>query len=190
MIGLIQKILLDMVRELGGTEALQEVKQRTGLAADFEYRIDTDYDNDEARRLLDNACAVLGVDSDTAFKHYAQHFLRDATERFPTFFSISGSARELLGRQPAIHNMLASGLRDAEKRHAINDKFAVRNVPGEPLEVRYQSPNYWCGLYFALAHEAGKHYGERVDIEVAQCRMRGDANCLFRLNFAPQTSDT
>lgn len=186
MIGLIQKILLDMVRESGGPEAAQEVKRRAGLAAGFDYRIDTDYDDDEARRLLDNACAVLGVSQSEAFEHYARYFLRDVTERFPTFLRISGNARELLARQPAIHNMLASGLRDAEKRDRINDKFAVRDVPGQPLEVRYQSPNRWCGLYIALAREVGRHYGERVDIEVAQCRLRGDEACLFRLRFAPR----
>lgn len=181
MIGLIQSILLDMVRELGGDAALAEVKRRAELAPEFEYRIDTDYDNDEARRLLESACAVLGIDQEQAFKHYARYFLRNVLTRFPAFFDISNNARELLARQPAIHNMLASGLRDAAKREAINDKFAVNDPPNAPLEVHYRSGNSWCGLYIALAHEVGAHYGETLDIRVEKCRKRGDPECLFCL---------
>ena len=189
MIGLIQKLLLDMVQDIGGAQAVQEVKRRTGLAPDFEYRLDTDYDNEEAQRLLDNACAVLGVDRDTAFGHYARHFLRDALERFPTFFRLSANARELLARQPAIHNMLASGLRDPDKRRRVNDKFALDNPADGPLVVHYRSPKAWCGLYFALAREVGHHYGEAVRIEVLQCRKRGDGECVFRLDFHPQAQN-
>ena len=183
MIGLIQKIMLDMVHQLAGEDAVAEVKRRTGLPADFTYRIDTDYGNDEARRLLDNVCVVLGVDQEQAFEHYARYFLEDVLERFPTFFRISSNARELLARQPVIHNMLASGLRDTAKRDAVNDKFAVNNPADGPLEVRYRSSNLWCALYFALAREVSAHYGETLSIQVPKCRKRGNDECRFRLAF-------
>ncbi|APZ44200.1 heme NO-binding domain-containing protein [Acidihalobacter ferrooxydans] len=186
MIGLIQKLLLDMARERAGDDAVMEIKRRTGLPPDFNYRIDTDYDNTEAQRLLDNACAVLGISQDQAFEHYARHFLNAARHSFPTFFNLSPTARGLLARQPAIHNMLASGLRDTAKRDAVNDKFAISDLPGEPLEVRYRSPNAWCGLYFALTREVGEHYGENIDIDITQCRARGDNECVFRLHFTPK----
>ncbi|XTI71698.1 heme NO-binding domain-containing protein [Acidithiobacillus sp. AC3] len=183
MIGLIQKVLLDMVQQLGGDEALAEVKRRTGLAADFQYRLDTDYDNEEVGELLKNACLVLGVDQEAAFRAYAQFFLAETLTRFPTFFRLSADAREFLARQPAIHNMLASGLRDTAKRDAVNDKFAVEDGPEGKLLVYYRSPNRFCGLYFALAEEVAKHYGQQVQIDVLQCRKRGDAECAFQLQF-------
>jgi len=184
MIGLIQKVLMDMVEDLGGSETAVALKRRVGLADDFVFRIDTDYDDAQMQALLAAACELLQVDADAAFALYAKYFLRAALELFPAFFRMSDSARAFLARQPAIHNIMASGLRDPERRQIINDKFWVMDQPGRPLEVNYRSDNQWCPLFLALAREVAAHYGETVAIEVAQCRKRGAAQCSFHLEFA------
>lgn len=183
MIGLIQHVLLDLVRQRGGDVALAQVLARAGLPADTRFRIDTDYDDAQAAALLGHAAAVLGVDTDTLFALYADAFLADTRQRFPAFFAMAKSSREFLARQPAIHNLMGSGLRNPARRAQINDKFHLTDLPGGDLAVRYTSPARWCGLYVALAHAVARLYGDRLELCVAQCRARGDAACTFHLHW-------
>ena len=183
MIGLIQKLLLDMVREEAGADAASEVKRRTGLAPDFEFRLDTDYDDEQARQLLGHACAVLDASENDVLERFARTFLRSALSHFPTFFALAADSRAFLARQPAIHNMLGSGLRNPQRLKAINDKFSITPHDDGCLEVRYRSPNRWCVLYRALAREVADHYGERLDIATLDCAKRGTQVCVFRLSW-------
>lgn len=188
MIGLIQKALIEMVHEEAGDGAVVELKRRCGLAPDFEFRLDTDYDDTQARRLLTHACALLGVDEDTAQKRFARTFLRSARIHFPRFFTLAEDSRAFLARQPAIHNMLGSGLRNPQRLKAINDKFSINRLDDGRLEVRYRSANRWCTLYRALAHEVAAHYGERLEVATLSCAKHGADACMFRLCW-PDTAD-
>lgn len=150
MIGLIQKMSLDMVQEEAG--------------------------------------AVLGIDEDTILERFARTFLRSAQTHFPTFFALAADSRAFLARQPVIHNMLGSGLRNPQRLKAIDDKFSITPHDGGSLDVRYRSPNRWCVLYRALAREVANHYGERLDIATLECAKQGAAACVFRLSW-PDADD-
>lgn len=183
MIGLIQKLVLQMVAEIGGPKALQDVKRLTGLPEDFEFRIDTDYDNQQMREILENACKVLQVNEDAALSAFAEFFLRDAQNRFPVFIAQARTSRELLIHQTTIHNMLGSGLRNAEKLKAINDKFQVIEHNNGDLKVLYRSPNQWCTLYRKLAEGVAEMYHEIITLSTIQCRKRGDKQCAFLIHW-------
>jgi Heme NO binding. len=188
MIGLIQKLVLQMVEEIGGPEALLEVKRRTSLPEEFEFRIDTDYDNEQMQQILENACAVLQVSEEAALSAFADYFLRDAQNRFPVFIAQARTSRELLIHQTTIHNMLGSGLRNAEKLKAINDKFQVIKHDNGDLEVLYRSPNQWCTLYRKLAEAVAELYQENMTLSTIQCRKRGDQHCAFLIHW-PEHAD-
>ncbi len=183
MIGLIQKLVLEMVEEIGGPDAKLEVKRRTGLADDFEFRIDTDYDDQQMRQVLEHACAVLQICEEDALIAFAKFFLRDVQNRFPVFLARARSGRELLIQQTTIHNMLGSGLRNAEKLKAINDKFSVLEKDNGDLEVLYRSPNQLCTLYRRLAEGVAEMYQEQISITTTLCRKRGDHLCAFHIHW-------
>lgn len=183
MIGLIQKLVLAMVAEMGGIEAVHEVKRRTGIPEDFEFRIDTDYDDTQMNMLLANACDVLKVSEDAALKAFSAYFLRDIQARFPVFLARAQTSRDFLLQQTTIHNMLGSGLRNAEKLKAINDKFSVEKLEGGDLQVYYKSKNQWCTLYRELVYDVAKLYQENLSLTTTQCRKRGDERCAFRLHW-------
>lgn len=183
VVGLIQKVLLDMVEAVGGSDAVAEVKTRAGVEPERRFRMDTVYADDEWRRLLEAACAVLGVSEDAALDVYAKHFLRDARARWPIWFEMSQSARQFLLRQPTIHNTFATGVRDADARRGIRDKFRLEELERE-LVAHYRSPNELCGLYKALAREVLQHYSEQAAIEEPRCTKRGDDECEIHIRWA------
>ena len=182
MMGLIQKVLCDLIESAGGKPALEAVLERAGVPLDRAFRINENYDDAEWRRLLDAACEVLEVSRERAMQLYAERFLADARARFPTWFELSRSAREFLQRQPAIHNGFYTGLSDAEVRAALRDKFQVEKRENG-LITRYRSPNQLCGLYEELARSVLRHYDEEATIEHRQCIQRGDPECEIRITW-------
>lgn len=183
MVGLIQKILFDMVESTAGADAVVEVRRRAGVPADKEFRIDEDYDDEEWRRLLAAACGVLDVTQEQAEKVYADFFFKDMLQRWPMWFQMSKNAREFLERQPRIHNGFATGVQDPEARRSINDKFELEKCNGE-LVMHYRSPNELCGLYKALARLIINHYGDQASVEETRCLKRGDAECELHIRWA------
>src|SRR5277367_4562960 len=82
MIGLIQKVLLDLVEERGGPAAVSEVRVRAGVAPGQVFRLGESYPDDEWRRLLGAACDLLGLTEEDLLEIYADAFCRDAVTRF------------------------------------------------------------------------------------------------------------
>lgn len=183
MVGLIQKLLFDLVELADGTEAVAEVKRRAGVPEDKEFRMDEAYDDQEWQRLLAAACEVLNVTQEQAEEAYADLFFKDALRRWPMWFQMSRNAREFLERQPRIHNGFATGVQDPGARQSINDKFQLEKHKGE-LVMHYRSPNQLCGLYKALAHRISNHYGEKASIEETRCLKQGDPECEIHISWA------
>jgi|GEM_PF-482601 len=165
MLGLIQKVLLDLVREEGGPVAVAAVREAAGVPAERDFRIGVNYDDDECRRLVTAAQAHFGLSEAALWDRYADTFFADALSRWPAWFEMSESARALLERQPVIHNCFASGLRDSDARRAVVDKFRVAEGAPDELVVTYRSPNPFSGLYVALARWVLRHFGEEAEIE-------------------------
>lgn len=183
MVGLVQKLLMDLIEESAGADAVAEVKRRADVPADRVFRMDEVYDDEEWRRLLVATCDVLELTPDQAEQAFADYFCKDALQRWPMWFQMSKNAREFLLRQPAIHNGFATGVRDAESRQAITDKFEVEEKD-QDLVVHYRSPNKLCGLYMKLAKWIINHYGDNATVNEKQCSKNGHAECEIHVQWA------
>ncbi len=182
MVGLIQKVLLDVVEAEGGPAAVADMKRRAAVPADRRFRLDTVYPDDECQRLFKAAGEVLGASQADLETVYADYFCRDAVRRWPVWFQISANARQFLERQQTIHNTFATGVRDADARRGIRDKFRIEKLDHE-LVTHYRSPNDLCGLYQALARWILDYYGEQAEIEETRCTRRGDAECEIHIRW-------
>jgi len=184
VVGLLPKILLDLIEATAGTAAVEKTRKRAGLPPDQRFRLDAVYPDDEWQRLLAAACDVLCLTQEQVEAAFAEFFGRDALQRWPVWFRTSANARKFLERQPTIHNTLVTGLRDAAARVGIEDKFRVESRENE-LVTHYRSPNRLCGLYMALAGWALRHYGERASIDQPRCAKRGDEECEIHVRWEP-----
>jgi hypothetical protein len=182
VIGLIHKILFDLVEQRCGPEAVTRVKERAGVPPDRVFRLGEPYPDDEWQRLLVAACEVLGLDEEQALEAYADVFGRDALVRFAKWFEMSKSSRDFLERQITIHNVFASGVRDPEARRAVVDKFHIERREDE-IVTHYRSPNKLCTLYRSLARWMIRHYGDEASIEETRCMRRGDEECEIHVRW-------
>lgn len=184
MIGLIPKLLVDFVGQTAGAEAARRALEAAGSAPGRHYRLDSPYDDGEVRRLWAASVSELGLPRAEFERRFAAFFGEDARRRWPAWFRMSANARELLLRQPTIHNSLATGLRDPAERRAVADKFRLEALP-DAVVVHYRSPHQLCGLYAELARWVIAQYGERASVEEVACQSRGAPECEIHVRWAP-----
>lgn len=183
MVGLIQKLMLNLIAEQGGEEAMLEVKRRAGVPADKVFRMNEVYDDGEFRDMRDAAIEVLGLGAEELELAYADYFCRDAIRSWPKWFEMSANSRELIARQPTIHNGFATSCtQDPEARSLINDKFHLTE-DGDTLKLVYRSPNHLCGLYVKLAKWIIDHYGDAAEIEEHECQKSGAEACVIEMRW-------
>jgi hypothetical protein len=181
MIGMIQKVLLSLLEQEGGIALKERVLARAGLPPDARFRINADYADEDVHALLVASQEEAGLSRAELMDRYATHFLDHAQSLFPRFFEMSDGVKDFLIRQPVIHASFAAGLRAAEARQAVVDKFSVQVQEDGALEVSYRSPNRLCDLYQALVRALARRYEEDVAVEVLQCARRCEAEaCVMR----------
>ena len=180
MIGLIHKILFDLVNSTAGPQALVEIKLAAGVDPKKDFRIDTSYSNDEWRRLFKATREILGLGLDEVYDAYAKRFLIDAIERFPTWFEMSANSKEFLQRQPTIHNCFGKGCNDPSERSVIEDKFRIETIENGII-THYKSPNKHCELYKRLAAEVINYYGDQASVEEKKCMLKGEDECEIQI---------
>ncbi|MGH1371058.1 MAG: heme NO-binding domain-containing protein [Cellvibrionaceae bacterium] len=182
MVGLIHRLMLDMLRQNYGTEAVSTLMTQAGLADDQVFRLDTNYSDSEFQNLLKIVLEQTPLSQEQLESQFAVHFLKDALKRWPAFFEMSDSAKSLLEKQPRIHNGFASSMTQQADRDKINDKFHL-DSSDHALTVHYKSPHQLCGLYIALAGEVLNHYREQARIEELSCLKHGDDECCIKLTW-------
>jgi hypothetical protein len=187
MVGLIQKILFDMILDIGGEEKLAEIKKLAKLPPDRSFQINLVYSDEEWQRLLDATLQVLNVTQEQAEDVYSDYFFKDVIKRFPAWFNSCKNSYEFLLIQPTIHNCFATGVSDPKDREIINDKFKVEKFPNK-ITTHYKSHNKLCSLYRALARGVIHYYKDEAIIEEVQCMKSGAPECIMHIQWKNQVS--
>jgi predicted hydrocarbon binding protein len=182
MVGVIHQLFFAFVEKNFGAAAVAEVKKRARLAAGQEFRMDATYPDDEWQRIVGAAVELSGLPAEQAELAFARYCGEELSVRMAGFFKGCTTAREFLKRQPSIHNMMASSVRDATAKQQIADKFRLEEANGETI-MRYTSPNKHCVLYRGLAEWVAEYYREKIEINEPRCQKRGDPECEIRVKY-------
>ena len=181
MIGVIIKVLINMVEDLTDKQTLDRIYEKAGIESGKEYSINQPYADEEWQRLFNATLEVMSLTEDEAYTAYADAFVIYAEKLFPMWFTIAKSSKDFLLLQPKIHNSFSSGLVDAKSRQKVNDKFSVIE-DGDDLVVNYRSPNQHCRLYMKLAHRMAARYHDTLEIKEESCMATGADKCVMRVH--------
>jgi hypothetical protein len=175
-------MFFEWVKARGGAEAVSAVKRRARVPGQKQFRLSEVYDDEEFQRLLAAGGEILGLSQSQFEDEFAAACFEDLLGRWPTFFRISRNARELLERQPAIHNSFASGALNPLERRGITDKFRLERLENETV-AHYNSVNRLCGFYMAIARRVIGYYENQATIEELQCLRKGDPECEIHIRW-------
>ena len=81
MIGIIQKVLLDLLEETGGKPLLGAVLKRAEVPENVTFRIDQNYSDDEFHRLLQASSDETGLSEDELSHHITKVYACNICER-------------------------------------------------------------------------------------------------------------
>lgn len=182
MIGLMHKVLFDLIKNIRSEEVVEQVVKDANLDPDYSFRIDTVYSDEEWHRILSSTCKVLDVSRSEVISAYAKHFLQDALNRFPVWFKMAKNSKQFLELQPAVHNCFAQGQTDMTVRNRIENKFLVEKSPNGII-THYKSNNKFCDLYKFLAEEVIAYYGDVAVINETKCMHGGEEECEIRISW-------
>ncbi|HXV99029.1 MAG TPA: heme NO-binding domain-containing protein [Anaerolineae bacterium] len=182
MVGVIPVLLFDFVEKNWGKSAVSEIKLQAGMSDDKEFRLDTYYPDEEWRRIFKATVAVLQMDSEELETVFARYCGEDLVIRFAGFLKGVNSARDVITRQPKIHNFIGSSVQDSEARQAISDKFRLEEKPDETI-MHYVSPNQLCTFYRGLAQWVADYFGEKIQIKELHCLKQGAAECEIHVKY-------
>lgn len=178
MMGHVMNLLVDMVREAGGAQAVQRTFVAAGMAP-VDYHFERIYPEAEFASLLGGALATLGATPEQGELAFAEYFMRMSPRHFPAVFSLSGDARTLLERVPHLHRSMPS----AAQAGAFREKLRVAEGGPDWLLLRYESPHRLCTFLRRATELLLRHYGESGEIRELECARHGAPACLVRVRF-------
>lgn len=181
MIGVINKLLFDFIEQNWGEEMSLRLKKESETPH-TDFRMDVYYPDAEWQKQLAAAVKLTGMDSESlvwAFGRYSGEVL---TRQFSGFISGATSARDVITRQPRIHNTLALSFADKTHQKTINEKFRLDELADRTV-VHYVSPNQLCAFYRSLAQWVADLFGEEIEIIEPKCMHRGDHECEIHVRY-------
>ena len=176
MIGIIQKTLTECLLEQGGDDLRCAVFREAGIPESRVFKLDQNYPDEEAGRLLEATVTVTGLDREAVFKLFSKTFIKLLKDLFPQFMKVQDS-EELIRMQAKIHALIAAGLSSAKEREKMTDKFLLEDQGPHKMNVIYRSQLQLCGLYKRLASDLAADYGDSIEINTVDCRKRGAYAC-------------
>jgi len=181
MIGVINRLMFDFVEQNWGSEMSARFRKES-QSENVDFRMDVYYPDVEWQQQLDVAIRLTGLDKEAlvwAFGRYSGEVL---TRQFSGFITGATSARDVITRQPRIHNTLALSFTEEAHRKTINEKFRLEEFPDHTV-VHYVSPNKLCAFYRSLAQWVADSFNETIEIIEPVCMHRGDHECEIHVRY-------
>jgi heme-NO-binding protein len=96
MMGLIPKILVNLVTEKLGQKAVAGILKAADIDQNREYKLVKIYEDDEWQRLFVATCEKLKLSPADAETAYAEYFMEDALRRWAMWFKMAKSSQEFI----------------------------------------------------------------------------------------------
>ena len=178
MMGHINNMVVQMVRENLGEEGVTKLFAQAGLAP-TKYQPEMIYPEPEFQALFRGAQAVFGVDAETAEKAFSKYFMHVSPKMFPAIFRHAKNARQMLEKIPSIHRNFPSAASQGE----YQDKVFITESTPERLVIEYDSPNMLCVTLQTVGSIVLEHYGEAGLVSETACKKKGAPRCRVVFEF-------
>lgn len=180
MIGIIHTLLFEYVQDHWGEHIHQQLCQRVGIQQP-DFHMNIYYPDTQWKTSLGHAIALCGMSEDDFVWGFGRYSGEALVRMFSGFVHGASSVRDMITRQPRIHNTLASSFSTDERRQ-ISDKFHLEEHPNHTV-MHYISPNQLCTFYRSLATWSAEKFHEVIQISEPRCMKRGDAECEIHIRY-------
>ena len=178
MKGVVFDLLERLVIREHGEDAWDDILVDAGVAGGWT-TIGT-YPHEELSAIAGAAARRFGIESPDVIRWFGREAIPEFAAAYPELFSRHASTCSfVLSLNDIIHpevNKLYPG--------ADLPVFDYERPADDVVRMSYSSPRRLCALAEGLIEGTAAHYGEQVAQRQVECVHRGDARCLFELEFA------
>ena len=96
MIGLVEQVLVKIVLDNSNEETLQKIYKLSGIEETRQFKTNKYYDEAEFRKFLENTLSVMQLETDVAFKIYAEEFFQHTKRIYPAWYNMVDNAHDFL----------------------------------------------------------------------------------------------
>ncbi|MBI5478743.1 MAG: heme NO-binding domain-containing protein [Deltaproteobacteria bacterium] len=162
MKGTIIRCLDELVTSRFGGDKWKEILRETGLPPFKLYIPLQDVDDDEALRLIQSTCKVLGLSLQQAADAFGEYWMTVyAPKVYKSFLEKAKSARDFLLAMDQLHTTVTSTMANARPPH-----FDYEWTDPKTLHMIYKSHRNLLPLLAGLARGVGKYYGQDLEVSI------------------------
>jgi len=183
MIGIIEKVVVDCLMEVGDDDLRKAVFQEAGIPEDRVYRMDQHYPDSETERLIGAVLTVTKLQPEQLFELFSMVFFNVVEDVFPEFLRMCENSEDLVRKQAKIHALIAAGSRKPGESSRSTDKFHLTDHGPHSITVLYRSELQLSGLYETLVRHAAERYGDTVEVSCEQTGPNAVDGCTFSVKW-------
>jgi Haem-NO-binding len=181
----VQGVILDEMRQFVaqryGYRTWLETLKRSERGATHHYELDEDYPDEELGLLAGNAAAITGTPPLEFLEAFGKALVPDMMRVYAYLVDPKwGYCDFLLNMEPILHEALQLHTPGAQPT-----KVHASRVGPNVVQVTYTSPLRACAAVRGVIEGAAREYGVGVDLTEPECVLRGDPQCVFRVEWHP-----
>lgn len=174
MKGIVFTEFLDMVDDKFGPVTTESIIDASDLASGGAYTSVGTYDHSEIVALVSNLSKTSGLEVSVLIYTFGHHLLGRFTKLFPDFFAENDTVDSFLEKVDGyIHGEVLRLYPDAKL-----PKITTTRIPGDCLELHYQSDRMMGDLAEGMIVSAIEHFGATHVLKREDLENEGEAQCV------------
>lgn len=142
------------------------------------------YPDEQMMRLVTAASSSLDMPPDAVLRWFGRKSMPVFAADYPRLFEPHDSARSFV---LTVNDIIHPEVRKLYPGAEVPEFDFDTSTPGL-LCMSYRSSRRLCAFGEGLIQGAADHFGEQVSVEQPRCVNRGDDQCLFEINFSPESA--
>lgn len=179
MLGVILEEMRLFVAQRYGYRAWLETLRRTERSPIHHYELNQTYPDEEFGRLAANAAAVTGTPPLELLEAFGEALVPDMMRVYGYLVEPSwGYGEFVLNMEPLLHEAMRLHAPGAQPTRVRTSRLGPNAV-----ELTYRSGLKACAAVRGVIIGVAREYGVSIDLAEPECVLRGDLQCVFRVEW-------
>lgn len=162
-----------------GQQAWKEILKGAGQPEDKVYRTIRFYPDDEYEKLLEIACAKIGIERDVLQKKLGLDFGRYLLKTYKVMFFPSWRTLDVIEKAaPKVFKSI-----QYVDLHAPKSTVRCERISPDEVVVYYQSERKMCPYILGIIDSMGEYYNEKLDVYHTKCQRNKASECEIHVKL-------
>ena len=179
MYGMVNKVLIEALKDEYGGEAWSKIEERSGADADFYLGMEQ-YPDDVTYNIVATASDIVGTSAEQLLEMFGKKWVEITVRgEYGHYYAMADNLFDFLENLNSLHQSLAAGLPELHP-----PSFALSRLDSSSAQLQYMSDR--LGLtYFVVGLIKGlaDHYGQMITVAITAEKRNGADQDQFHISI-------